>query len=169
MGGTIGNIPAPQNAGNAIELMADRIRRLKFNLPVGTVIFVGLEATQDAQLLYGEYDHPAHIEFETNLMHGIKRDVLPSERGFDPEGWKYAMSWWPESHQFCHLMEATSDQRFGLLGREFRFAAGDQLVIDNSFKLPVLAMQRAAQIAGSEYLCPFADQDGRMVVHALRL
>ncbi len=169
MGGTIGNIAAPQNADNAIELMADRIRRLKYNLPAGTVAFIGLEATQDGNLLYGDYDHPAHGEFEINVMHGIKRDVLADEKGFDPDGWKYAMKWWPDAYQFCHLAEATKDQEFKLLGKQFSFAAGDQLVIDNSFKFPVLAMQRATQLAGSRYIRPFADQDGRMIVHALAL
>ncbi len=169
MGGTIGNYEAPQNAVNAIELMADRIRSLKYNLPAGTIIFIGLEATQDATLLYGDYDHPAHAEYEINVLHGIKRDLLPNDNGFDPDGWKYAMKWWPDAYQFCHLAQATKDQEFKLLGKDFRFAAGDQLVIDNSFKFPVLAMQRATQIAGSHYIRPFADQDGRMIVHALAL
>lgn len=169
MGGTIGNIAAPQNTENAIELMAGRIRSLKYNLPAETVIFIGLESTQDADLLYGAYDHPAHAEFEVNLMHGIKRDVLPHEQGFNPDGWKYAMKWWPDAYQFCHLLEATRDQKFRLLGKDFSFAAGDQLVIDNSFKFPVLAMQRATQLAGSRYIRSFADQDGRMIVHALAL
>ena len=169
MGGTIGNIEAPQNAENSISLMAGRIRRLKHNLPAGTIMFIGLEATQDADLLYGDYDHPAHAELEINVMHGIKRDVLPDEDGFDPDGWKYAMKWWPAAHQFCHLAEVTKPQKFLMFGQSFEFAVGQQLVIDNSFKFPVLAMQRAAQIAGCNYLHPYADSDGRMVVHALAL
>jgi uncharacterized SAM-dependent methyltransferase len=169
MGGTIGNIEAAQNTDNAIGLMASRIQQLKHNLPAGTVIFIGLEATQDGDLLYADYDHAAHAEFEINMVHGIKRDLLANEDGFDPYGWKYAMKWWPNSYQFCHLAEVTKPQRFTMLGRDFEFAAGDQLVIDNSFKFPVLAMQRATQMAGSHYISPFADEDGRMVVHALKL
>jgi uncharacterized SAM-dependent methyltransferase len=79
------------------------------------------------------------------------------------------MKWWPNSYQFCHLAEVTKPQKFTMLGQAFEFAVGDQLVIDNSFKFPVLAMQRATQMAGSHYIRPFADNDGRMVVHALRL
>lgn len=169
MGGTIGNIEAPQNAPDAVSLMADRLRTLKRNLPAGTIIFIGLEATQDEAMLYGDYDHPAHAEFEINIMHGIKRDVLPNEDGFDPSGWKYAMKWWPDSYQFCHLAEVTKPQSFYMSGKRFDFAVGDQLVIDNSFKFPALAMQRAAQIASCDYIRPFADDDGRMVVHALSL
>lgn len=169
MGGTIGNIEAPQNTPDTLALMSGRIRQLKHNLPAGTVIFIGLEATQDASILYGDYDHPAHAEFEINIMHGIKRDLLSQEDGFDPNSWRYAMKWWPDAYQFCHLAEATKPQRFEMLGKVFSFSAGDQLVIDNSFKLPVLAMQRATQMAGSKYIRPFADSDGRMVIHALQL
>jgi len=169
MGGTIGNIEAPQNTPDAIALMSGRIRQLKQNLPAGTVIFIGLEATQDTSILYGDYDHPDHAEFEINIMHGIKRDVLTQEEGFDPHGWKYAMKWWQNSYQFCHLAEVTKPQKFQMNGKTFEFVVGDQLVIDNSFKFPVLAMQRATQMAGSKYIRPFADSDGRMVVHALAL
>lgn len=169
MGGTIGNIEADQKAPNPLELMAARIGQLKQNFPAGTVVFIGLEATQSEKILYGDYDHPAHAEFEINIMHGIKRDVLPDEDGFDPGGWKYAMKWWPESHQFCHLAEATCAQTFSMRGRDFVFEKGDQLVIDNSFKFPVLAMQRSAQMAGTRYIKPFADKDGRMVIHGLEL
>jgi hypothetical protein len=54
-------------------------------------------------------------------------------------------------------------------GRDFAFEKGDQLVIDNSFKFPVLAMQRSAQMTGTRYIKPFADKDGRMVIHGLEL
>ncbi len=169
MGGTIGNIEAHQNTPDALALMSGRIRQLKHNLPAETIIFIGLEATQDATILYGDYDHPAHADFEINIMHGIKRDLLADENGFDPNGWQYAMKWWSNSYQFCHLAEVTKPQKFQMLGKDFEFAVGDQLVIDNSFKFPVLAMQRATQLAGAEYIQPFADTDGRMVVHALKL
>ncbi len=169
MGGTIGNIEAEQNTPNSLQLMASRIRQLKQNLPAGTVIFIGLEATQSGRILFGDYDHPEHAEFEINIMYGIKRDVLPREKGFNPEAWKYSMAWWPDSHQFCHLAEATYKQKFSMRGKEFEFEKGTQLVIDNSFKFPVIAMQRSAQMADTKYLRPFSDADGRMVIHALKL
>ncbi len=169
MGGTIGNIEAEQNTRNALSLMASRIRQLKQNLPVGTVIFIGLEATQSGSILFGDYDHPRHAEFEMNIMHGIKRDILSREKGFNPDAWKYSMAWWPDSYQFCHLAEATHKQKFSMRGKEFEFEKGTQLVIDNSFKFPILAMQRSAQIAGTKYLRPFLDNEGRMVIHALKL
>ena len=169
MGGTIGNIEAEQNTSQAIELMAQRITNLRQVLPAGTVLLIGLEATQDSKLLYGDYDYPAHAEFEINIMHGIKRDVLADQDGFDPYAWKYAMKWWPQAYQFCHLAEATEDQNFKMYGKMLHIKKGQQLVIDNSFKFPVLAMQRSAQLAKTEYLKPFLDVDKRMVVHALKL
>ena len=169
MGGTIGNFEAEQNTSNAIALMANKILQLKKVLPKGTVILVGLEATQDPKLLYGDYDHPVHAEYEINIMHGIKRDVLANQDGFDPYAWKYAMKWWPNAHQFCHLAEATGDQSFKMYGQMLYIKKGQQLVIDNSFKFPVLAMQRSAQLAKTEYLKPFMDSDKRMVVHGIQL
>jgi len=167
-GGTIGNFQAEQNTSQSINLMADQIRRLKNNMPLHCSIFIGLEATQDPDLLYEDYDHPAHAEYEINVMYGIKRDLVPDQAGFDPAAWKYSMRWWPDAFQFCHIAEATETQRFKLQGKEFYFPKGKQLVVDNSFKFPILAMQRAAQIAGAKYISSFADNDERMMIHALR-
>jgi uncharacterized SAM-dependent methyltransferase len=169
MGGTIGNFEAKPNTPDAINLMAKRIINLKHVLPQNTIIFIGLEATQNKNLLYKSYDHLAHIKFEINLMHGIKRDLLSKEDGFDPYAWKYTMRWHPDAHQFCHIAEATELQRFEFLGEDIRFPKGTQLVIDNSFKFPILAMQRAAGLAKTKYLKPFSDKDGRMVIHSIQL
>lgn len=168
-GGTIGNFEAAPNTPDAVNLMAGRISALKNSMPAGAIMFVGLEATQNVDLLYGDYDNPIHAAYEINMMHAIKRDLLSEEDGFDPYAWKYSMKWYPDAHQFCHIAEATELQRFEMWGQEMRFAKGAQLVIDNSFKFPVLAMQRAAQKAKTKYLKPFSDHDGRMVVHAIQL
>lgn len=169
MGGTIGNFEAMPNTPNAVRLMANRLQQLKRSLPDNTTLFIGLEATQDPDILYADYDHLAHAEYEINLMHGIKRDLLWEEDGFNPYAWKYEMKWYPESYQFCHIAEATELQRFELMGEEIRFPKGTQLIVDNSFKFPVLAMQRAAQMAKTDYLRPFSDPEDRMVIHALKL
>lgn len=168
-GGTIGNFQAEQNTPDAVALMAAQIKKLKYNMPEGSFIFIGLEATQDAALLYGDYDHPAHAVYEINVMYGIQRDLIPEEGGFNPGAWKYTMAWWPDAYQFCHIAEATEAQSFYMNGIRFDFPKGKQLVVDNSFKFPVLAMQRAAQLAGATYIRPFSDEDGRMVVHAMKL
>jgi hypothetical protein len=102
-------------------------------------------------------------------MQGIKRDLLSREDGFDPYAWKHAMKLWPEAHQFCHLTEVTKPQKFQFLGKMFEFSTDDHLVIDNSFKFPLLAIQRAAQMAGSKYIRPFTDNDCCIVIHFLRL
>ena len=169
MGGTIGNFEAKPNTPDSINLMAQRITALKNSMPKDTIIFIGLEATQTPELLYGDYDDPIHAEYEINLMHLINRDLLANQNGFDPYAWKYSMQWYPEAHQFCHIAEATELQRFEMMGQDMRFAKGSQLIIDNSFKFPVLAMQRAAQKANTEYLKPFSDEEGRMVIHAIKL
>jgi uncharacterized SAM-dependent methyltransferase len=168
-GGTIGNYEASPNTPIAIELMAQRIKELKQNYTSGSLMLIGLEATQDPDTLYGDYDHPTHAEYEINLMHGIKRDIIPDQSGFEPYAWKYSMKWWPESYQFCHIAEATEDQNFVLWGHHFDFKKGTQFVVDNSFKFPVLAMQKAAKLAGTKYIEALPDDDNRMVSHMLEV
>ena len=73
------------------------------------------------------------------------------------------------TYQFCHIAEATKDQSFSLLGQQFEFTKGKQLVVDNSFKFPVLAMQKAAQLAGTKYRKAFSDRDNRMVTQVIEL
>lgn len=169
MGGTIGNFEAEQNTKDTLSCMAARIKKLKTNLPEGSILLVGLEATQDPKCLYGDYDHPAHAEFEINIMHTIKRDVIPDVSGYNPYAWKYAMKWWPDAYQFCHIAEATQEQHFNIMGNDITFTVGTQLVVDNSFKLPVIAMQRATQLSGCEFIRTFSDNEARMVIHAIRL
>jgi uncharacterized SAM-dependent methyltransferase len=169
MGGTIGNFEAEPNTSQAIELMAKKIVKLKQVLPDNTVVFIGLEATQDPDMLYTDYDDPRHAEYEINLMHQIKRDIIPDEEGFDPYAWKYSMAWYPDAHQFCHIAKSTTDQKFSMWGDRIHLPKGTQLVVDNSFKFPILAMQKSALLAGTEYLRPFTDRDGRMAIHALKL
>lgn len=169
MGGTIGNFEAGINTPNSMSLMANRLLQLKRVLPQDTVILIALEATQNAEQLEQHYAHPLHAQMEVNLMHAIKRDVLFEQDGFDPTAWKYVMKWCPASYQFCHILESTALQRFEILGKDIRITKGTQLVTDNSFKFPVLAMQRSAQLAKVKYLEPFADEDGRMVIHAIQL
>ncbi|MBN8520344.1 MAG: L-histidine N(alpha)-methyltransferase [Alphaproteobacteria bacterium] len=166
-GGTIGNFESPPNTKDAISSMAERISELKYNLPTKTILFISLESTQDAETLYSDYDHPAHAAYEINVMHAIKRDLIPHEEGFNPYAWKYAMKWWPEAYQFCHIAEATENQYFQIKEKNFRIFKGDQFVVDNSFKFPVLAMQRAVQLANASYLKPFFDNDSCMVIHAI--
>ena len=89
--------------------------------------------------------------------------------GFDPHAWKYSMKWYPEAYQFCHIAEATELQRFEMWGQQIRFIKGDQLIVDNSFKFPVLAMQKSAKKANTVYLRPFSDPEGRMVIHAIQI
>ncbi|MEZ5902069.1 MAG: L-histidine N(alpha)-methyltransferase [Alphaproteobacteria bacterium] len=169
MGGTIGNFEARPNTSEAIELMATQITKLKKILPPDTVVFIGLESTTSKKLLFSDYDHPEHAEFEINIMHGIKRDVLPDADGFDPHAWEYSMDWYPNSYQFCHFAKATSKQEFSMFGEDITIPKGKRLLIDNSFKFPILAMQRSAQIAKTEYVRPFVDRDSRMAIHALKL
>jgi|GEM_PF-3557703 len=168
-GGTIGNFEAKPNTPYAIELMAQRIRELKQNYTKGTYMLIGLETTQDPEILYNDYDHPAHAAYEINLMYGIKRDLIPHEEDFNPSAWKYKMKWWPESYQFCHIAEATERQEFTFMGQCFVFEEGEQLVVDNSFKFPVLAMQRSAQLAKTRYVRAFSDKDNRMVSHLIEV
>ncbi len=169
MGGTIGNFEARPETPDAIDLMARQITHFAQNFPRGTIAFIGLEATQDRQLLYQDYIHPAHQEFEIAMMHGIKREVLFDQPGFDPDAWRYAMAWFPKSYQFCHIAQALEDQSFYMFDEKIEIRTGDNFVIDNSFKFPVEAMQEAVQKAGKEYLKAFSDEDGRMVIHAIRL
>lgn len=168
-GGTIGNFEAEPNTPHAIKLMSRRILEIKHNIPSGSYVFIGLECTQETDTIYGDYDHPAHAEFEINIMHGIKRDLLADQDGFDAFGWKYEMKWWPESFQFCHIAEATTDHNFSMLGEKFYLPKGTQLIIDNSFKFPALAMMRAVQLAKCEYIKTFYDSGNRMAMHAIIL
>jgi uncharacterized SAM-dependent methyltransferase len=142
---------------------------LRKNLPYGGHLLIGLDANQNEHSLYESYDHPAHSVYEINVLFQIKRDLIPNQAGFKPHDWKYEMAWYPESHQFCHIAEALSDQQFTLAGKDYSIARGEQFVVDNSFKFPVGILQQAALMAGYKPKASFLDDEKRMALHLLEV
>lgn len=168
-GGIVGNYAGPQGAKDAIPMLVRELELLRKNMPHGGHLLVGLDANQNEQSLYASYDHPAHADYEINVLYQIKRDLIPDQAGFKPDQWKYEMAWYAQSYQFCHIAEATEDQRFVLAGKEYTISKGEQFVVDNSFKFPVGIFQQAALMAGYTVKASFLDDDRRMALHLLEV
>ncbi len=168
-GGIVGNYESVQNNKNSISLLIKELLLIKQNFPVGSAIIFGLDANQNTASLYESYDDPVHAAYEINVLHRIKRDIMPEQKGFTPDGWQYKMRWYPNSYQFCHIAQVIKRQVFWLDGKEFVFEEGEELVVDNSFKFPVGIFQQAAIRAGYEPLASYLDDDKRMALHVLRV
>lgn len=168
-GGIVGNYAGTQGVKDAIPKLVKELKLLRKNMPYGGHLVVGLDANQNEQSLYASYDHPAHAVYEINVLHQIKRDLMPEQIGFKPEQWKYEMAWYPNSHQFCHIAEATADQNFKLAGKEYVITKGEQFVVDNSFKFPVGVFQQAALLAGYTVKASFLDDEKQMALHLLEV
>lgn len=168
-GGIIGNYAGTQRTQDFLPKLIGELEDIKRNLPLGGYIIIGLDANQDAFSLIDSYDHPFQAEFEINIMHRIKRDLFMHERGYNPNYWEYRVKWHANSFQICHLAHATKDQNFWMGNDYINIRAGEEFVIDNSFKFPVGIFQQAAIHAGYEPLASYLDDEKRMALHLLRV
>lgn len=167
-GSIIGNYEGKQNSRNVFPKLINELKLIKQNLPSSSHIVIGLDGNNNENSLYESYDHEVHAAYEINVMHRIKRDLMPIEEGFMPDAWEYKMAWYPESYQFCHIAKSTADQSFYIGMQKFKIKKGDEFVVDNSYKFPAGVFQQASILAGYEPVASYQDSDKKMALHLLK-
>jgi dimethylhistidine N-methyltransferase len=138
-GSTIGNF-APDEAR---ELLAGA-RRL---LGEGASFLIGLDLVKPEAELLAAYDDALGVTaaFNKNLLARINRELGGD---FDLEGFVHRARWNVRESRIEMHLESVRDQTVQAAGRRFRFAAGETLHTENSYKFTVEAFTRLAQGAG---------------------
>jgi dimethylhistidine N-methyltransferase len=138
-GSTIGNF-APDEARGFLA----RARHL---LGVGARFLVGVDLVKPQAELVAAYDDALGVTaaFNKNLLVRINRELGGD---FDPESFAHRARWnGAESRIEMHL-ESLRDQEVEAAGRRFRFAAGETLHTENSYKFTLEGFSRLAESAG---------------------
>jgi len=157
-GSTIGNLdPAEARAF---------LRHAREALGQGAWLIVGADPCQDSEKLVAAYDDAAGVTaaFNLNVLHRLNREA---DADFDADKFEHVAIWnAPESRMEMHL-RSTVNQRVRIAGMEFRFAAGETIHTENSYKHTVAAFRALATSAGWQPRHVWTDPDNLFSVHAL--
>ncbi len=157
-GSTIGNFTP-----DAAVALLDRIGRVA---GPGALLVVGADPTNDPAVLLPAYDDAAGVTaaFNRNLLVRINREL---DGDFAPSAFRHVARFnAAEQRVEMHLMSEYT-QRVSVLGHEFRFAMGETIHTENSYKYSLVRFRALALRAGWSQLQLWTDGASRFAVHVL--
>jgi len=155
-GSTIGNCMPEE----AVDLLGTFARVLGPH----ALLAVGADATQDPALLIPAYDDSLGVTatFNHNLLRRINRELAGT---FDDMGFRHEARWDAALHRVEMHLVSRYAQRVEVLGHSFRFARGESLHTESSYKFGPLKFQALAKRAGWTPLALWMDDTSRFAVH----
>ncbi|HEY9236979.1 MAG TPA: L-histidine N(alpha)-methyltransferase, partial [Phenylobacterium sp.] len=138
-GSTIGNL----TPGEVVEFL-ENARRL---LGEGAEFLVGIDLVKDEETLVAAYDDAQGVTaaFNLNLLTRINRELGGD---FDLAKFRHKAVWNGEASRIEMHLESKVEHAAHVAGRVFRFAAGETIHTENSYKFTVEGFGRLAAQAG---------------------
>jgi dimethylhistidine N-methyltransferase len=138
-GSTIGNFAPPE--ARAFLVRAKRL------LGEGAQFLVGLDLVKPEAELVAAYDDALGVTaaFNKNLLARMNRELGGD---FDLDAFAHRARWNAVESRIEMHLESLRDQTVQVAGRSFRFAAGETLHTENSYKFTVEGFTRLAHAAG---------------------
>lgn len=157
-GSTIGNLD-PEEARALL-------RRLRDSVGTPAWMLVGVDPTRDPAVLLPAYDDARGVTaaFNLNLLERLNREVGSDflTSAFEHEARYDAARGRVEMH-----LVSRHAQSVRLLGRTFRFAGGESIHTENSYKYPPAEFRELARTAGWQPVGCWGDEAGRFTIHLL--
>jgi dimethylhistidine N-methyltransferase len=138
-GSSIGNFDPPQ----ALALL----QRFRHLIDVDGALLVGIDLVKDVAVLEAAYDDAAGVTaaFNLNVLDHVNR-LIGSE--FQPAGWRHVAFYNVAASRIEMHLEALADTLVRWPGGERRFAAGDRIHTENSYKYPLAGFRDLLTQAG---------------------
>ena len=157
-GSTIGNL----TEGQAVELLANMRRILGTN---GRLI-IGADLKKDVRRLLAAYDDAAGVTaaFNLNLLRRANRELGAD---FDVEGFDHLATYDVRHGRIDLHLVSQAEQTVHILGRRFRFAAGERIHTEHSHKYDVEGFRALARRAGWQPQDMWTDAERLFSVHVL--
>ena len=157
-GSTIGNLEP--------RLAREFLRSARGTLGAGARFLVGVDLRKDPAVLVPAYDDAAGVTaaFNRNILARLNREAGAD---FDPNAFAHRATWnAAEGRIEMHLVSAR-DQVAHLAGQAIRFAAGETIHTENSYKYTPQAFRILAEGAGWRPIRLWTDQDRLFSIHLL--
>ncbi|USQ94092.1 ergothioneine biosynthesis protein EgtB [Caulobacter sp. RL271] len=157
-GSTIGNF-APDEA----EALLRQARTL---LGEGSLFIVGADVAKDPAVLIPAYDDAQGVTaaFNRNVLVHINRELGGT---FDPMAFAHKAVWNAQESRVEMHLESTRDQIVMVGDHGFRFAAGETIHTENSYKYPAEAFETIAARAGWTLVQRWVSEDPAFAIYAL--
>jgi dimethylhistidine N-methyltransferase len=124
-GSTIGNMVA-RTAVNLLRAMVE-------TLGIGSMLLIGMDRVKSSDILIPAYDDAAGVtaRFNLNLLHRINREL---NADIPIDAFRHRVIWNEDYARVEMHLEAASDIRFTVGGRDFSMKAGETIHTENSHK-----------------------------------
>jgi dimethylhistidine N-methyltransferase len=157
-GSTIGNF-SPDEAGAFLRTAARLLGR-------GAGMVIGVDLRKDRETLETAYDDRSGITaaFNLNLLARVNREL---DGNFDLDRFEHEAIWDPEEGCVTMYLRSLIDQTVAVADRRFRFAAGERVHTENSYKYTLDGFRRLAARAGFRAVETWTDRDDLFSVHYL--
>jgi dimethylhistidine N-methyltransferase len=158
-GSSIGNFD-PDAAAGFLGMIADMVGP-------GGQLLIGVDLKKDKAVLEAAYDDARGVTaaFNLNLLTRINRELGAD---FDLAQWRHkALYNEAQGRIEMHLVSRVA-QRVSLQGRTFRFAAGETIHTENSYKYSVAEFRELASRAGFATDTVWVDADRLFSLHLLQ-
>ncbi len=155
-GSSIGNSQAAE----------DFLRGLRFLLPIGNGLLIGVDLLKDKATLEAAYNDAAGVTaaFNLNLLDRLREELTIA---IDPGHFAHrAFFNEAQSRIEMHLVSRLP-QVVTIEGKRFRFLKGETIHTENSYKYTVEGFQALADRAGFEAISCWTDTQGLFSVHYL--
>ena len=157
-GSTLGNF-APPEARAFLRRIARRVRP-------GGGLLIGVDLKKDPAELEAAYNDASGVtrEFNLNLLARMNREL---DADFDLAAFEHRAIWNEEAGRVEMHLESRRDQRVRLGEQVFRFAKGETIWTESSYKFTVEGFARLASEAGFDVLSVWTDPAHRFSVQYL--
>ncbi|GJE59316.1 L-histidine N(alpha)-methyltransferase [Methylobacterium trifolii] len=158
-GSTLGNFEPAE----AIRLL----RQFGATLGQGATLVVGIDLVKDKAVLEAAYDDAAGITgaFNLNLLARINRELSGA---FDLGSFAHRAVFNDHDSRIEMHLVSRQAQAVSVAGRTFRFADGESIHTESSYKYTIPGFRRLAAEAGWSPLQVWTDPDALFSIHALR-
>lgn len=157
-GSTIGNFH-PHDAASVLRGFARQL---------GTAgrLLIGVDLKKDERILHAAYNDGAGITaaFNLNLLARINREL---DGTFALDGFRHRAIYNAAAGRIEMYLDSTRRQSAAAGGRTFRFAAGEAIHTENSYKYTVEDFGRIAAAAGWQPAAVWTDAAGLFSIHLL--
>jgi dimethylhistidine N-methyltransferase len=153
--------------GNFEPVEAKRLlATFRETLGAGARLIVGIDLVKDPRVLVDAYDDAQGVTaaFNLNLLERINRE-LGAE--IDVRSFAHRSIFDPQASRIEMHLVSRRAQTLTIEGRRFRFAAGETIHTENSYKFTVDGFERLARTAGWTPQRRWTDGAARFSVHDL--
>ena len=158
-GSSIGNFD-PQAAIGFLGMIADMVG-------AGGQLLIGVDLKKDKAVLEAAYDDARGVTaaFNLNLLARINRELGAD---FDLAQWRHKALYNEAQGRIEMHLVSRVDQQVSLLGQTFRFAGGETIHTENSYKYSVAGFRDLASQAGFTTDTVWVDADRLFSLHLLQ-